>query len=65
MYESGENAPHTGIYLFMRHQYETHCQPEQDEKEMPIEEGEEFPGCPLCDDPGYWRYLRAKDKDQK
>ncbi len=62
MYETGETAPHTGIYLFVRHQYETRCQPEQEEKEVPVDEGDKFPGCPVCEEDGFWRYLRAKDK---
>jgi len=64
MYETGENAPHNGIYLFVRHQFESRCQPDQEEKEVPLDESDEFPGCPACDDPGYWRYLRAQDKKE-
>jgi hypothetical protein len=64
MYETEETVPHGGIYLFERHQYESTCKPSQDEKEVEFQEGETFPGCPRCGDGGFWRYLRASDKEE-
>lgn len=62
MYRTGEEVPHPGIYLFERHRFDTSCQPSQDEKKVPLDRGDEFPGCPKCGDAGRWSYHSAKDK---
>lgn len=62
MYHTGEEVPHPGYYLLERHEYDTPCQPSREDKKVLLDRGDEFPTCPECDDPAYWRYLRAENK---
>jgi YjzC-like protein len=53
-FKTGEKAPFSGTYQFVRHTDSTTCIPTEDEKLIPLSEGETFPPCKSCNSGAYW-----------
>ncbi len=54
-FNTGEKAPSSGTYKFVRHMENTSCQPTDDEKSIPLSSGETFPPCRHCKSGAVWR----------
>jgi len=53
-YRTGENAPHTGTYTFVRHIGNTSCSPTYEERHIPLSADEKFPPCKSCNTGVIW-----------
>lgn len=53
-YKTGEKAPVTGSYRFVRHTDSTTCSPTENERHIPLSKGETFPPCKSCKTGAYW-----------
>lgn len=58
-YKTGEKAPVTGIYSYVRHTQPSSCTPTQDERSIPLSKGETFPPHRSCNKGVVWRLTRA------
>jgi hypothetical protein len=56
-YRTGEKAPISGRYDFVRHSSTTSCSPTPAERRIPLSEGETFPPCRSCRTGAVWRLV--------
>ena len=57
-YRTGERAPESGIYAYVRHTEQSNCEPTPGEREIPLARGEAFPPDRRCNAPAVWRLVR-------
>lgn len=54
-YHTGEKAPVSGRYEFVRHSNpDSHCEPTAEEQSIPLSQGEIFPPCRSCSARSVW-----------
>ena len=58
-FRTGERAPVSGVYEYVRHAEETDCEPTPGEREIPLAQGETFPPDRHCDTAAVWRLARS------
>ena len=56
-YRTGEKAPISGRYDFVRHTTAVSCQPTSAERRIPLSLGETFPPCRSCRTGAVWRLV--------
>jgi hypothetical protein len=55
-YRTGENAPVSGRYDFVKHMKpDSTCRPTAGEQSIPLSRGEKFPPCRSCASGAVWR----------
>jgi hypothetical protein len=57
-FKTGEVAPVSGVYEYVRHTEFTTCQPSQAERLIPLARGERFPPHRSCGRGVVWRLAR-------
>ena len=56
-YRTGEKAPISGRYDFVRHTTPSSCSPTPAERRIPLSVGETFPPCRSCRTGAVWRLV--------
>jgi YjzC-like protein len=56
-YRTGEKAPDSGRYDFVRHTTTNSCSPTPAERRIPLSKGETFPPCRSCRTGAVWRLV--------
>lgn len=54
-FRTGEKAPVSGIYTYVRHINSTYCVPTDNERTIPLSKGETFPPHRSCNQGVIWR----------
>lgn len=58
-YRTGEKAPVSGWYDWVRHTTPSSCRPTTDERRIPLSKGETFPPCRSCETGAVWRLSKT------
>jgi hypothetical protein len=59
-FKTGEKAPVAGDYDYVRHTSQTSCTPTQEERRIPMEEGNTFPPHRSCAQGVIWKLTRIR-----
>lgn len=54
-FKTGEKAPVSGIYIYVRHTSSTFCVPTQNERSIPLAKGDPFPPHKSCQQGVIWQ----------
>jgi YjzC-like protein len=57
-FHTGEPAPVSGVYEYVRHIEESDCEPTPGEREVPLRQAERFPPDRHCNAAAVWRLAR-------
>ena len=57
-FKTGQRAPVSGIYQYVRHLTPTTCTPTVEEREIPLSAGEVFPPHRSCSAGVLWKLIR-------
>ena len=57
-FRTGEKAPNTGVYIYVRHIDSSSCTPTQEERVIQLSEGETFPPHRSCNLGVIWKLSR-------
>jgi hypothetical protein len=56
-FHTGQRAPVSGTYEFVRHQQPVACEPTAEERRVPLARGEVFPPERHCNTSAVWRLV--------
>lgn len=57
LYKTGEKAPFTGNYRWVKHTEDVVCAITHEEYIIPLEKGERFPPTKHCEKGAYWTFI--------
>ena len=57
-FKTGQRAPVSGVYEYVRHLVPSSCTPTPNEREIPLSQGEVFPPHRSCNAGVLWKLIR-------